>query len=85
MLNEQQGAFRRVLELVEKAGCSNYLMLIGSLAEYVYREVGVLKGFDPNIRTMDVDYLVLNQRKPNPPAHLIQLRCERRLVSSYRP
>lgn len=45
-------------------------MLIGSWAEYVWWYAGLMEGFHPNIRTLDVDLLVRNMRKPVPEAHL---------------
>lgn len=74
---EQQQAFARVLDLVEEAGCMRHVVLVGSWAEYVYREAGVLPGFMPNIRTMDVDFLVRNLHRPNPAARLSSLARER--------
>lgn len=44
--------------------------MVDSWAEYLYRELGVLKGFDPNIRTLDIDFLVRNLRKPSEPLGL---------------
>ena len=46
------------------------LCWLGSWAEYLYRELGVLKGFDPNIRTLDIDFLARNLRKPSEPLGL---------------
>lgn len=54
MLNEQQQAFKRVLDLLHEAGCLPYVVLIGSWAEFVYREASLLEGFNSNIRTLDV-------------------------------
>lgn len=73
MLNEQQQAFKRVLALIDMAGCSEHVVLIGSWAEFVYHESGLLESFNPAIRTLDVDFLVKNLRKPNPPASLTAL------------
>lgn len=70
MLTEQQRAFLRVLDLVDEAGCADHVILIGSWAEFVYMEAGALPGFSPNIRTLDVDFLIRNLRKPNPAARL---------------
>lgn len=70
-MNEQQRAFERVLDLLDRTGCIEHVILIGSWAEFTYREAGVLDGFNPNIRTLDVDFLVRNLRRPNPPADLI--------------
>ncbi len=62
---------------MEEAECSSYVILVGSWAEFVYRESGLLPGFDPNIRTLDVDLLVRNLRRPSPPVNLIGLARER--------
>lgn len=76
MLADQQKAFSRVLALIDKAGCLPHVILIGSWAEFVYRESGILEGFAPNIRTMDVDFLVRNLRQPSPAVHLVSLARE---------
>lgn len=77
MLTKQEAAFIRVLNLLEDAGCIRHVMLIGSWAEFVYREAGVIVGFNPNITTRDVDFLVRNLRRPSPAAQLIPLARER--------
>lgn len=77
MLTEQQKAFAKVLDLVEDAGCMPHVVLVGSWVEYVYREAGLLAGFEPNIRTMDVDFLIRNLRRPNPAASLASLAREK--------
>lgn len=64
MLTEQQQAFLKVLDLVEEAGCIDHVILVGSWAEFTYREAEVLPGFCPNIKTMDVDFLVRNYGDP---------------------
>ena len=77
MLTDQQQAFARVLDLVEEAGCLPHVILVGSWAEFAYREGKLLGGFDPSIRTMDVDFLVRNLRRPTPAASLVPLARER--------
>lgn len=77
MPTEQQQAFSKVLDLVEEAGCIDHVVLIGSWAEFAYREADVLPGFCPNIKTMDVDFLVRNLRRPSPAARLTALAKER--------
>lgn len=76
MLNEQQHAFGRVLDLMEDAGCLPYVILIGSWAEFVYRESGLLADYAPNIRTMDIDFLIRNMRRPVPAANLVSAARE---------
>lgn len=51
-MNNQQQAFAKVLDLLEDAGCLRHVVLVGSWAEFVYREAGVLPGFEPNIKTL---------------------------------
>lgn len=77
MLADQQAAFARVLELVEEAGCMPHVILVGSWAEFAYREAGLLDGFNPNITTLDVDFLVRNLRRPSPAASLAVFARER--------
>ena len=77
MPTEQQHAFSKVLDLVEEAGCIDHVVLIGSWAEFAYRAADVLPGFCPNIKTMDVDFLVRNLRRPSPAARLTALAKER--------
>lgn len=45
----------------------DYVILIGSWAEYVYKETGLLNNFIPNIKTLDLDFLLKNLKKPTPP------------------
>lgn len=59
-----------MLNLVEESGCMPYVMLIGSWAEFAYREARLLGDFAPSIKTMDVDFLVRNLHKPTPSAGL---------------
>lgn len=54
-----------------------YVILTGSWSELVYREAKFLPGFSPNIRTMDVDFLVRNPRRPSPAAQLTSLAKEK--------
>lgn len=75
-MDDQTLAFEKVLRLLDDAECLDHVILIGSWAEFVYREAGILEGFAPNIRTLDVDFLVRNLRRPNPPANLVAVARE---------
>ena len=68
----QEREFARFIKLLDGCGCLDYVMLVGLVAwaEYLYGELGVLKGFDLNIRTLDIDFLVRNLRKPSEPLGL---------------
>lgn len=76
-MNDQQIAFARVLDLVDEAGCMPHVILAGSWAEFVYRESGLVREFCPNIKTMDVDFLIRNLRRPTPAVRLASLARER--------
>lgn len=54
-----------------------HVVLIGSWAEYVWWRAGLMEGFRPNIRTLDIDFLVRNMRRPVPEAHLTAVARER--------
>ena len=54
-----------------------HVILVGSWAEFVYRESGLIEGFAPDIRTLDVDFLIRNLRKPTPAANLSTMARER--------
>ena len=60
----------RFLRVMDEADCLEHVVLIGSWAEYVWWYAGLIEGFHPNIRTLDIDLLVRNMRKPVPEAHL---------------
>lgn len=62
--------FERFLNLLEDEGCLKDVMVIGSWAEYLYGEAGVIEGSVPSLKTMDIDFLVRNLRRPNPPVNV---------------
>lgn len=66
----QEHEFTRFIKLLDATGCLKHVILVGSWAEYLFRKLGILEGFEPNIRTLDVDFLVRNARKPAEPIHL---------------
>ena len=41
-----------------------HLILVGSWAEYIYAQFGILPGFDVNLRTLDIDFLIRNKNRP---------------------
>ena len=73
---EQKKQLLRLLKLFSDNGFSEHLVLIGSWAEYLYMEAGILPNYEANIRTLDVDFLIKNLRKPNPPVNIISLAKE---------
>lgn len=63
--------FERFLRVLDRQGCLPDVMVVGSWAEFLYREAWLLNGFEPNLKTMDIDFLVRNMRKPQPPVNVL--------------
>jgi len=74
--NEQQKEALRLLKLLHDNDILNHVVLIGSWAEYVYAQAGVLPGFTMTLRTIDIDFLVKNLRRPTEPISLPALAKE---------
>lgn len=79
----QQREFSRFVKLLHDNDCLEHVILIGSWTEFVYQETGLLKGFESNIKTMDMDFLIKNLRKPLPEKNVPSLaKSEGYLVES---
>lgn len=84
-MGEQEAEFAAFLRLLDECDCLEHVIVVGSWAELVYGRAGLLEGFDPNIRTMDIDFLIRNLRRPVPSASLAAVaRRAGYLVSSDR-
>ena len=55
MTPKQADAFEKFLRMLDSHGWLPYFMVVGSWAEFLYSEAEVLDGFDPYLRTMDID------------------------------
>lgn len=69
-MNEQERELVRFLRILERCECLPHVVLVGSWAQLVWERAGLLQGFEPDIRTMDMDFLVRNLRRPPEPARL---------------
>lgn len=74
--NEQQKEVLRLLKTLNDNGVLDHVVLVGSWSEYVYAMAGVLPGFTVNLRTIDVDFLVKNLRRPTAPVDVAALLAE---------
>ncbi|MDO4939499.1 MAG: GSU2403 family nucleotidyltransferase fold protein [Lachnospiraceae bacterium] len=72
----QQKQFTKFIKLLSDNDCLQHVILVGSWAEFIYEQSGMLKDFAPNIKTMDIDFLLINMRKPNPPTNVTALAKE---------
>ena len=61
------------IRLLNANGLANQVVVIGSWAEYVYAQAGTLAGFEANLRTLDIDFMIRNMRKPAEPVNIITL------------
>lgn len=76
-IKEEQ--WRKVIEIMRKlddAGCLEHVMLIGSWADYLYSASGLLPDYESRIRTLDLDFLVHNIRKPTEKKNAVELLKE---------
>ena len=64
MDNMNYQSFWKFIKLLHDNDLLQHVELIGSWCEYLYAQSGALKGFNANIRTLDIDFLVKNMRRP---------------------
>ena len=75
-MTEQEKEFLRVIKLLAESGCLDHVILIGSWAEYLYQNLGIIPTGTTALRTLDVDFLVKNLREPQPPVNLEAIALE---------
>ncbi|MDO4545323.1 MAG: GSU2403 family nucleotidyltransferase fold protein [Bacillota bacterium] len=73
MDNREKKGFLKLVRLLYENDCLEHVVLIGSWAEFLYMEDKRLPGYEANIRTLDVDFLVKNLRRPAKQVNLISL------------
>ncbi|MGN0287461.1 MAG: GSU2403 family nucleotidyltransferase fold protein [Atopobiaceae bacterium] len=73
MTPKQADAFERLLHMLDEHDWLQYFMVVGSWAEFLYSEASVLDDFQPYLRTMDIDLLVRNLRKPSQKVSVISV------------
>lgn len=74
--NEQQKEVLRLLKILNDNRVLDHVVLVGSWAEYIYATAGILPDFIANLRTIDVDFLVKNLRRPTAPVDVAALAKE---------
>ncbi|HQL58199.1 MAG TPA: GSU2403 family nucleotidyltransferase fold protein, partial [Myxococcota bacterium] len=70
MIENKYKEFWEIIDLLDKENALNHLIVIGSWAEYLYEQSGLLSGFRSELRTRDIDFVIRNKRKPNSPINL---------------
>ena len=59
-----ENEFLKFLACMKESGCLDYVVLIGSWAEYIYQHAKILPEYEANFRTKDIDFLIINLKKP---------------------
>lgn len=60
----QERVFWETIGILDDQGLLADLILVGSWVEYIYAEASYFSGFQPNIRTIDLDFLIPNIKRP---------------------
>lgn len=75
--------FWSFIRLLGEHGLLQHVTLIGSWAEYIYAQSNLLPGFDANLRTLDIDFLVRNRKRPAPGISLAGIAQEAGYIIDY--
>ncbi len=65
--------FWETIRILDKNKILEYIVLVGSWAEYIYEISGYLKGFEANLKTRDIDFLIRNINKPRKKISIIEV------------
>ena len=63
-------AFWKFIKLLHDNNLLEHVIVIGSWCEYIYAQGGVLHDYSAMVRTLDIDFLVKNMRKPTQKVNL---------------
>lgn len=76
--------FVETLTILDGLNLLDHVILIGSWAEYLYEQCSVIDGFISTTKTMDIDFLVRNIRKPRERVNLVDAFQEKGYELSFR-
>lgn len=65
--------FVKTLELLDEHNLLDYLILIGSWAEYMYEKCSIIDDFTSTTKTFDLDFLIMNINKPRDGVRLMNI------------
>lgn len=68
--------FLKTIKLLHDNDCISHIIIVGSWAEYLYIEAGVLPSYSASIKTLDLDVLIKNLKSPRLGVNLPQLAKE---------
>ena len=76
-------AFWKFIKLLHDNDLLEHVIVIGSWCEYIYAQGGVLPDYSAMIRTLDIDFLVKNKRKPTEKVNLSTIAQENGYIVDY--
>lgn len=77
-------SFIETLGILNDLGLLDHVILIGSWAEYLYERCNVIDGFISTTKTLDIDFLVRNIRKPREKIALVDAFKDKGYELSFR-
>ena len=72
-MNDIKKIFWETIKILEKNRVLKHVILIGSWAEYIYEISDYLKGFEANLKTKDIDFLIKNINKPKEGINIVKI------------
>ena len=63
-------AFWKFIKLLHDNNLLEHVIVIGSWCEYIYAQSGILPDYSTVLRTLDIDFLIKNMRKPSEKVNL---------------
>jgi hypothetical protein len=83
MSNLQTRDFLKTIKLLHDNDCISNIIIVGSWAEYLYIETGVLPSYAASVSTLDLDVLIKNLKYPRKEVHLPEIaKAEGYLIES---
>lgn len=76
-------AFWKFLKLLHDNDLLEHVILIGSWCEYLYAQGGILPEYQAMIRTLDIDFLIKNMRRPANRVNLSSIAQENGYTVDY--
>lgn len=77
-------SFIETLNILDELCLLDHVILIGSWAEYLYEQCNIIDGFISTTKTLDIDFLVRNIRKPREKVALVDAFQEKGYELSFR-
>lgn len=72
-MNDIKKIFWETIKILKNNNILEYVVLIGSWAEYIYEKSGYLKNFEANLKTRDIDFLIRNINKPREGINIVDV------------